>query len=397
MKYSPGTRQIAIISMVSMPFLFYSAFGFSLSIGTIPPVIFLIYKALNFRNINIYKIVLISKVSLTSLGIILFLLLHASFSYTKYNFDTGKFFGSLLLISLILWAASFKIEKKFIPNLISLENLITFLVTSFIGISIIGFFSSGMLPYTSIKSVFIFSEPSYFTLALAPFLITSVALKQRFSWLYILYFALWGIYVQNITIIFLVLMAFLINIKIDKKSLISMSIILSLFFLYILSDEYFSNRLNFDIENDNLSVLVFMQGWQNSLIALQNSSYWGVGFQQFGILSDRGDISARLSGLGFSELNIYDGGTNGSKIIGEFGIFGIILLLCYVYVFCKSFMYIRSFDKKSKPHLNALYFSCIISYFPEIFVRGVGYFAPSLYLVTMALYSGAIPLTFKRN
>jgi hypothetical protein len=397
MKYSPGIRQIAIISMVLMPFLFYSAFGFSLSTGTIPPVVFLIYKALNFRDVNIYKIVIINKVTLTSLGIISFLLLHACFSYTKYNFDTGKFFGSLLLTSLILWASSFEIEKKFIPNLISLENLITFMVTSFIGISIIGFFSSGMLPYTSIKSVFIFSEPSYFTLALAPFLITSVALKQRFSWIYILYFALWGIYVQNITIIFLVLMAFFIGIKIDRKSLISMSIILSLFSLYILSDEYFSNRLNFDVENDNLSVLVFMQGWQNSLIALQNSSYWGVGFQQFGILSDRGDISARLSGLGFSELNIYDGGTNGSKIIGEFGIFGIIILLWYIYIFCKSFIYIRSFDKKSNPHLNAFYFSCIISYFPEIFVRGVGYFSPSLYLVTMALYSGAIPLYLKRS
>lgn len=149
--------------------------------------------------------------------------------------------------------------------------------------------------------------------------------------------------------------------------------------------QYFIDRIPFlGPETENLSRLVWIQGWENAGLSIWNSFGFGGGFQQFGIATARGDAANALEILGVGGLNALDGGTTGSKIVGELGLFGLFALAWHGWL---SLRLARSAYWRQNtcdgPHFLV---ACVIGYVVELYVRGFGYFTPGGVLCLAGLF-----------
>jgi len=261
--------------------------------------------------------------------------------------------------------------------------LVVLVVNALISTSQIDFFSTGLN-----KPTFFFLEPSHFALAISPFLIyASFALSRVNATLLILFFGFWGLYIQNFTMIISVVMAFILSTRLNAVIssfvfVFAVGITVALWGPEVFS--YFTDRLVISGDTDNLSVLVLLQGWENAIRTLTEQSYLGGGFQQFGVTTVYGEISDKLlSMLGFN-INQYDGGGTASKIVGEFGAFGIVAIVAYLFGFFRSVSMLR---KRQYASTVELFFSSVyVASFLEFFIRGVGYFSPLMYLFCVSIF-----------
>jgi hypothetical protein len=373
------------LSLLSLPFFLYSAYGLTLSIGLTVDALALLALALIKRGFSFQLISFNRKQLVISAILLIGIALHGVWPSFAKSFDVTKFYGSLFLLTIVVIVAIIFLQNVLIKYRGDFNSTVYSVFYFLIIISVAGFFKLNLFSYVSQKSVLFFSEPSYFALTLAPFLIFVVAKKHPFSKLCLVYFLIWALIVQNLTMLAIVFLAASLLAKSTYFNFIKILFGAVLCILVIVNTDYFSSRLDFGAETDNLSVLVFLQGWQNSLIMFRDSSWVGVGFQQFGIVGKRGEISDQLENLGFKELNIYDGGTTASKFVGEFGLLGVIFLIVYLYVFIRTFLKIKSFNKLKDDPMD-LFFSCsILAFSVELFVRGIGYFSPGCYLFLFAM------------
>jgi hypothetical protein len=102
-----------------------------------------------------------------------------------------------------------------------------------------------------------------------------------------------------------------------------------------------------------------------------------------GLVGPEGCYQDILSSMGYGDLNLYDGGANAFKLISELGIVGILILLIYLYYFAKSIIIIK---RTSLRPYQILLYSYFLSYFIELFVRGVGYFSYNLPFFLSSIY-----------
>jgi hypothetical protein len=136
-----------------------------------------------------------------------------------------------------------------------------------------------------------------------------------------------------------------------------------------------------------MSLLVYLSGWERALNIIVDHSPLGVGFQQFGYEPIEGYFLSKLVSIGGEELNVYDGSTLGSKIIGEFGLVGLYFLSMYVYYFfIKILTILINPDKNTSA---TVFFACVyLSFSVYLFVRGMGYFSelPFLFLTSLIYF-----------
>jgi len=147
--------------------------------------------------------------------------------------------------------------------------------------------------------------------------------------------------------------------------------------------EYFYSRLIFT-DTENLSVLVFLSGWERALLNIYNTYGLGVGFNQLGYIGSLGHSNEIMTKLGMSNLNLYDGGTTASKIISELGIFGLSLVIIYIFFLLKFYFIV----KQNLSHLDIkdiYFFSCYMMFTIELFIRGVGLFSPTIFLFVVSI------------
>ncbi|MBB1323748.1 hypothetical protein [Shewanella sp. SR43-8] len=260
---------------------------------------------------------------------------------------------------------------------------ILLLLNGLISLTKIDFFSTGLA-----KPTFLFLEPSHFALVVTPFLIYfCLTLSRNKALLLLLIVASWAGYIQNLTLLMGVVLAFTIS---TRQNLVFAALLFTLFvgalitLLGIDSLSYFTDRLVLSGDNDNLSVLVLFQGWQNAIETLTTQSYLGGGFQQFGVTTVYGSVSDKLYALlGFS-INQFDGGATAPKLVGEFGIFGIAFLCGYLIFYLKVFLTLRSNASVSK--MDVFFYAIFLASFLEFFIRGVGYFSPLMYLFLVSVF-----------
>ena len=240
--------------------------------------------------------------------------------------------------------------------------------------------------------IFPYTEPSHLALALAPLSIAAAVFTRgwrRFSILVAL--LLVAFFLRSMTT--LVVSVLLAAVAIPARYLIP-TFLLALLALPYLETDYFAERLYFSVHNYNLSNLVYIQGWELLWDALYRTKGWGLGFQQLGIGqydSPTADAIYRILGY---DINIRDGGFTLSKFVSEFGVFAIILMTLYVTVLTKTFVALRSAairDSNDKGVLLARSF--LLGAAIEFFVRGIGYFSPTLFL----MISSIIYLSRKRK
>ena len=334
---------------------------------------------------------------------IIFSLLPIHFTISLFNgidLNIEKFLYSFLIIPIFFLSSC--IILLLIKNLTDIQIskvlalvaflLLLFLVTSF-------FFKSPFYIF-NVKAVFIYAEPSHFALIFAPFFIylvlTSNVVIARFL-LILLFIAI--VNINNLTLLIVFIFAFLSHLINSVNIFYKLLLLFVFLFLFLISIDidylYYTDRLLYSSSNNNMSILVYLTGWERAWNILFVYSPLGIGFQQFGYEQFQGYFLDKLINIGGGGLNKYDGSTLGSKIIGEFGLIGILLIVLYLYYLFKNILNI--IINPSKFNHITLFFACVyLSFSIYLFVRGMGFFSelPFLFLTSLIFFTDK---DFKRN
>lgn len=251
-----------------------------------------------------------------------------------------------------------------------------------------------------IRYPFPFSEPSFFALCYGIF---AVGYSGVASWRFLVYmiFNLIMFAMLFPSLSFLVFAVIVLVVAFLRLKLLYILIGLFVFPLvlyvvcnfFILNNEYFSDRLQFS-DTDNISTLVWLQGWDLAYSNLVSSKWLGLGIQMLGEAgSQLGEISYKLERLTGKLMNISSGGFLASKLISELGLLGVLISVvyaAYLFWFCLNILKgskcrVEGPFNKKRLVLHGLIFGYVV----EFYFRGYGYFSPGLYIVfasVMALY-----------
>ena len=320
------------------------------------------------------------------MGVIMFqsiisLLAHDDFDFERFSQTY------LFLIIFLLGAFSFVLLAQKVPKFqtnFAVRLVFYVLLLSSIA-AILNFrpFSSGQS-----KPVFFFSEPSHFALNFLPFLLyMTVTSSPKMKLLLLLLSYAIALLLENLTLVFGITL--IVGLVIPLRRLLFLSPIAVMLILFTAVNlDYYSSRVDFSSDNQNLSTLVYLSGWERAYLSFNDTFGLGIGFQQFGIIGNRGEKMESLGALGVENLNLLDGGSVAPKFIGEFGLVGVAMLLAYLFYFAKSARWLRKISLgevalQARPRV--FFLSCFVMYCIDLFVRGTGYFSSSGFLFVASL------------
>ena len=251
----------------------------------------------------------------------------------------------------------------------------------------VGYLSMILYLKYSAKFMLIFSEPSHYALTFLPFLLyKSYANKNKFKYLFAS--LLIALFIKNVTLLVGIFIIIFTLYPFKKIIAVILALILMFLSLNLLENfklsSYFLSRIM--LNNNNLSALVFLSGWNRAFLSLLESHGWGLGFQQFGYVGHVGYYQHLISALepSLSKLNLYDGGTIGAKFISEFGIFGIIILIIYLKIWGGYLLKLKRSNISSNKEL--LFISFYFTYIVDIFIRGMNYFNFPAFMLLSSIY-----------
>ena len=330
--------------------------------------------------------------------LILFFLIgvHFAISVLLNSVNFARFLGSLIALLIMLRVSLVIIPLIYDQNPdVSVKVLFSGMVILFsistLGIKVPGYNING-------KAVFPFSEPSFFGLAIMPLLAyLFISTKSIVRYAYLVVVIATALLLQNLTMIVGVLLVLLIASRLAVISIIvGLAVVVIIFGNLDLS--YYTNRLDLSSENRNFSSLVYIQGWELMAESLRNSWGWGLGFQQLGVNGTSVDSAKLIYALAGNYLNLLDGGFVASKLVSDFGVFGIIACGIYIVLGMRSVFVIRRFlfDKEKINGGDILAHSFLIMFSIDMFVRGVSYITGSVVLVMTAIIHLHCPVSSKK-
>jgi hypothetical protein len=247
------------------------------------------------------------------------------------------------------------------------------------------------------KPVFPFTEPSHFALTFSPLLLyVSVMSASRWRIAWLLTGFVLAVMLQNLTMAAACVLAATVTLQIRRTGVL---VVLLAVGATQLDLSYFTQRLDFGAENQNLSTLVYLQGWQLIEEAWNNSAGIGLGFQQLGAQGSQVDAAQLIEAIMGEPLNLLDGGFTLAKLIGEFGYLGLALSVALLLNAWRSARELRKVASGTVPASPAGVFAhcAIVSYLLELFVRGAGYFTVTGLLLAMGLWLVAPQGPFDRK
>ncbi len=324
-------------------------------------------------------------------------------SYFYIVLSQPKPFYSLVFL-LVIFAAFLlaqKISKLTYQQL--LESLyVIILILIFLGW--LKFYYTPFTAYTMLgKPVFPFSEESHFALALGMLTVSyaSVGTFNRIIFITVNSFLL-ALFFPNLTLLvfsILTVFASLLRLKpIYFKLILFFLPICTTLLLFVLlsSSEYFSSRLTFN-DSTNLTTLVYLQGWDIAYLNLLTTKGLGVGFQMLGMADTiSSHFTEMISTIGAEPHNLTDGGFLASKIISEFGIIGIFIIIFYIYYLVRFIFYSNRVWNKIRLNNNINYIQglkkelllrgILFGFLVEVFLRGYGYFSPGVFLALVVVF-----------
>lgn len=379
---------LAFLFIALMPSIIYVLLSqSSTSVGMLISVILLMTFYCNSIVLEIswllFAIIIILVLLLTNLeGIIL---------------NPSKVGGSLFFLLLYLIAAS-QIGDFIIGNSTKIESIfikITSIMIAFGCFSLL--FRFDFLGYEQYsKSIFTFYEPSHFALVLSPFFIVTITvLKPKYKFFYILSTIILSIMLPSLILILILLIAIVVNTKKIKLFLLYFTPIFVGGYIFLATggdSDYFTSRLNISSTSSNLSALVYAQGWLDAYNSLIETNYLGLGFQQAGTNSASW-LNNRIYELSGMYMNRNDGSFTASKIVSEFGVVGLFLVLLLTFLIAKAFVFlfkVSSYCETNKVKMIASIF--LVNYLVELYFRSAGYFT----LGTLFMLTGMYLLYFKK-
>ena len=321
-----------------------------------------------------------------SLVVCLMLSLHALVATALQRVDLVRFALSLVLLATFLMAAIALSNLLFSVAGPRLHRAIRWVLAVLVVVGLLGL--AGVSPPSPIKfskPVFPFTEPSHFALSVMPlylyFAVTTRGARRLLALSAGLVFAL---VLQNMTLLVSALLVLLVCARPFTLVVIAIPVVLTVPFLDF---EYFASRLDFSPESDNLSVLVFIQGWQLIEESLRNSHYWGLGFQQLGAFGTNVEFADLIYTLIGDNSNLSDGGFTLSKLVSEFGLLGMVLAGVHFYAALRCGLMLRKVASRrlALPVGKVLACAVVVAFSVDMLIRGNGYFTASslFYLVAV--------------
>ena len=415
---------ILLVSITIFPSLFFYSYG-SMSHGLLLFSVLSIFLTYNLSKKKLSKelIELFIKISLFS---ILFVIIHYCISFIFFiNSNEIRFLYSIVSAFMIfLSSALFGIYLIQLESLNLLKIIFKIFYFFLIFLSILTFIRfSPLSPVYLTTNIYItiFSEPSHFATTMLPFItFYSLSINGKLKKIAnIIFFIILALSIKNLTLLIGMALIFIATFEFKQvmKLLFFTFLILIIFSLinFIINNpgnnlfqsdyfRYFVERINLKTNLDNslkvnMSVLVFFAGHHEMLLNLLYSNFFGVGFQQFGIVGVQSHIRDLIfinSGY-FEFTHNKDASFLIGKLISEFGFFGLIFLAFYIKIFIKNFLLIKNFFLKERNILHLFASSCIISFSIELFIRGSGYFTVSSYLFLVSLLIQKIYILYDKK
>jgi hypothetical protein len=278
-------------------------------------------------------------------------------------------------------------------------NSIYFLLIICIISGWLGFLKTGQVGvYSELpKGIIPFREHSHYGLVAGSyFMIVANRISARKYILVAANMLLLSLLLPNFTLLIFTcisLMVFSINRGFKSILLIMM---LGLCGLLIISNgvdfEYFVERWN-NSSGENTTSLVWFQGVELAMENLKSSNGLGIGFQNLGVngvlKTESGEIINLVAGV---DLNLEDGGFLAAKLISEFGVVGLVIVIILIAVFVLWFINgiaseTRKMRRGDHHGTNGIFFAMIASLFVELIFRGVGYFSVGLYMAFVGYFA----------
>jgi hypothetical protein len=319
------------------------------------------------------------------------ILSHALIAYYLQPFDFSRTIQSLMLLALMLTGAYFLRFAVFDCEDNVVVNAITGVFLVFLAIGVAGILDiQPIASATSYNPVFPFTEPSHYALTFAPILFFICVTRNLAFRLFALLAALVIAYLlESLSLVVGVTLVGLVTLPVPYLAVVGSVVTIA---IGILDITYFTDRLDLSYDSGNLSVLVYLQGWELATDSVARTSGWGIGFQQLGfgpINSPTADVILRLAG---NDTNLKDGGFTLAKATSEFGIFGFAAIIAFGVMAVRAAWMLRAIalGHRRVSMSAALAMSIICGYAVEAFIRGIGYFSGSTMLLLAAiLYANA--------
>jgi hypothetical protein len=238
--------------------------------------------------------------------------------------------------------------------------------------------------------IFPFGEPSHFSLALFPILLTTSAIVHKSTRVLIILGTMaMAVLLPSTTLALVAVITGMITVS--RKVLIMLPVGLMLLAGAVaLAPGYFKERILLDTESENLSALIYLQG----LLAAQNGVLdthgMGFGFQRLGTEppNEATEVIEIVAGNTFNRL---DGGFLAAKIVAEFGVVGIAMLAWATFVAIRALiqlaeLYQLALHERRQHMWLAFGLAARAAILLELYVRGYGYFSPG-FLLFMSSFS----------
>ncbi|MGC4130444.1 MAG: hypothetical protein QM564_13020 [Bergeyella sp.] len=339
-----------------------------------------------FKTIAIDRTLYVTK-RYFNFNILLFILMsvHTIIAFLMFSkgINTGKYLASVFVLFIFLYSAylfGHKLEESdqsFLNKMLKMFFILMLLIGSF---SLTKIITSSQ----HAKPVFPYTEPSHYALFFVSLLYYTAIKAGKWRILVIFSGLLIALIVENLTLLVAVS---ILSLSVFRWRALFILPIVVLFVLNNFDLDYFSSRLNFTEDVNNLSTLVYIQGWELMRQSLEMSNGLGLGFQQLGeIPMKRTPAGEIIYMITKDDYNLKDGGFTLAKLVSEFGIAGIILSFLYLILFVKCFNKLGSKKLLQEDNVYIYAIAVITAYFSEFLVRGVGYFNPTTFMFFVALF-----------
>jgi hypothetical protein len=342
-------------------------------------VILLLYKKGN-------KIINYNTHFLNLLLLILLLLTASIFTglLVNNNFDFARYFSSILLF-IFQFTGAFLLVKRLSEETNELiDKILKYVSLTLLSLAYISLFKWYIFPSPS-KEMLVFTEPSHYAIAASPFLIYFIICSKKIqSFIFTILILFAAILMENLTLILPILIALFI---LNKKVLIVFSLILVIllpifgptYYLYVTA----RTTSMLDSDNQNLSSLVYLQGWEYVGSSIKYFNGIGIGYQQLGQIRIKSTAQEILEYMGYP-FNQNDGAFFFSKFFVEFG--WIALIVTFIYIFKAIFIYYKINNLiKSNEKFKIFLIVSFLSFFIPLFVRNSSYFNPAIFLFYMSI------------
>lgn len=291
---------------------------------------------------------------------------------------------SLPVLLLGGWSVAIMIAAAPPDTLVPTARLLAFALLGMGVMAALGAWPEPPTGQSFVKPVFPFSEPSLLVLALMPLYAIAV-IGSRGATRYLL-LTVGPLVVLSLESLTLAVGWLLVAAVCARAVLAPFALAAGIWGLSFLNLRYFLDRLDFS-GTDNLSALVFIQGWELMFESLGRSQMWGLGFQQLGVHGTEAASSYLIFALLQSDSNLLDGGFVAAKLVSEFGILGIGITILLVVLGARSFLVLRRMAASTEPPRQTDLFihGVRLAFLVELMVRGTGYFTGSIVLLIAAL------------